>query len=109
MIAAMLHIAAAVGAALVQPATATSEPDRIVHISAASHDLRTAEGRAALEAQVDRAVDAVCGKVSDPQESRKHEAYSCRRYTVPNARAQLARLLRSRAGEVTVDRFSAGR
>jgi UrcA family protein len=106
---AMLLAAATACAALIQPALASTEAERTVHISTASYDLRTAEGRAALEAQAERAVDAVCGKVSDPQESRKHEAYSCRRETVPNVRAQLARLLSPGAGKVSIDRSSAGR
>ncbi|MGK6354690.1 UrcA family protein [Sphingomonas sp. DT-207] len=109
MMKAILLAAATACAALTQPAVAAPEPERTVHISAASYDLRTAEGRAALEAQVNRAVDAVCGKVSDPQESRKHEAFSCRRETVPNAKAQLARLFQPGVGKVTTERSSGGR
>ena len=106
---AMLLAAATACAALIQPALATPNPETTVVVSAAPYDLETAEGRAALETQVARAVDAVCGKVSDPQESRKHEAYSCRRETVPNVRAQLARLFHPGAGKVTIDRSATGR
>jgi UrcA family protein len=105
---ATLLAAATFCAALSQPALAR-DPVRTVDVPVASHDLRTAEGRAALETQVNRAVDAVCGKVSDPQESRKHEAYSCRRDTVPNVRAQLAGLTDPRVRKVTIERVSGGR
>lgn len=103
-----LLVAATICAALSQPALAR-DPVRTVHIPVASYDLQTTEGRAALEAQVNRAVDAVCGKVSDPQESRKHEAYSCRRDTVPNVRAQLASLVDPRVRKVTIEHLSGGR
>lgn len=106
---ATLLVAATICAALSRPALALPDPVRTVHIPVASQNLQTAEGRAALEAQVNRAVDAVCGKVSDPQESRKHEAFSCRRDTVPNVRAQLARLVDPRVRKVTIERFSGGR
>jgi UrcA family protein len=103
-----LLAAATICAALTQPALAR-DPARTVHIPVASYDLHTAEGRAALETQVNHAVDAVCGKVSDPQESRKHEAYSCRRDTVPNVRAQLASLVDPRVRKVTIEHVSGGR
>jgi UrcA family protein len=103
---ATIFVAATVCAALSAPALA--DPVRTAHVPIASYDLQTAEGRAALEAQVNRAIDAVCGKVSDPRESRKHEAFSCRRDTVPNVRAQLASLTDARARKVTMER-SGGR
>lgn len=106
---ATLLVAATICAALSQTALAGPDPVRTVHIPVASYDLRTAEGRAELEAQVNRAVDTVCGKVSDPQESRKHEAYSCRRDTVPNVRAQLASLADPRVRKVTIEHVSGGR
>jgi len=90
-------------------AVAATDPVRTVRVPVGSYDLRTTEGRTALKAQVDRAVDAVCGKVSDPQESRKHEAYSCRRDTVPNVRAQLASLTDPRLRKVTIEHVSGGR
>lgn len=102
-------VAAMICAALGQPALASPDPVRTVHVPVASYDLSTSEGRAALEAQVNRAVDSVCGKVSDPQESRKHEAYSCRRDTVPNVRAQLARLTDPRVRKVTIEHATGGR
>ncbi len=106
---ATLLVAATICAALSQPALALPDPVRTVRIPLASYDLRTTEGRAALDAQVNRAVDVVCGKVSDPQESRKHEAFSCRRETVPSVRAQLARLFHPGAGKVTIDRSASRR
>jgi UrcA family protein len=105
---ATLLVAATICAAMSQPAFAR-DPVRTLHVPVASHDLGTAEGRAALETQVDRAVDAVCGKLSDPQESRKHEAYSCRRNTIPNVRAQLANLVEPRVRSVTIAHVSDGR
>lgn len=89
MIREMLLAAATICA---MPASADTEPGRAVRVSLTAFDLKTSEGRAALKAELERAVDAVCGKLSDPQESRKHEAYSCRRDTVPDIRAQLANL-----------------
>ena len=106
---AMLLVAATICAAPGQPAVARPDPVRTVHIPVVSYDLQTTQGRAALEAQVNRAVDAVCGKVSDSQESRKHEAFSCRRDTVPNVRAQLASLADPRVRKVTIERASGGR
>lgn len=106
---ATLLVAATICATLSQPALARPDPVRTVRIPVASYDLQTTEGRAALEAQVNRAVDAVCGKVSDPQESRKHEAFSCRRDTVPNVRAQLASLTDPRVRKVTIEHVSGGR
>lgn len=105
----MLLAAATLCVALSSPGLARTEPVRTATVSLASFDVNTAEGRAALEAEVDRAVDAVCGKVSDPQESRKHEAFSCRRETVPNVRAQLAQILQPRARSVTIERSTGGR
>lgn len=91
------------------PALASGDPVRTLHVSTASYDLDTAAGRAALEADVNRAVDAVCGRISDPQEARKHEALSCRRETVPNVRAQLANLTAPRLHKVSVERSTGGR
>lgn len=104
-----LLVAATICAASSAPARALPDPVRTVHVPVASYDLRTAEGRMALEAEVNRAVDAVCGKVSDPQESRKHEAFSCRRETVPNVRAQLASLTDPRVRKVTIEHVTGGR
>lgn len=106
---AMLLAAATICAAPNLPAHADPAPARTVHVALASFDLETPEGRAALKVQLDRAVDAVCGKLSDPQESRKHEAYSCRRDTVPSVEAQLASLANPRLHKVTVEHVSGGR
>ncbi|MDV3456868.1 UrcA family protein [Sphingomonas sp. HF-S4] len=106
---ATLLAAATICLVLGPSAVATTDPVRTVRVPVASNDFHTTEGRAALEAQVERAVDAVCGKVSDPQESRKHEAYSCRRDTVPNVRAQMASLTDPRLRKVTIEHGSGGR
>ena len=106
---ATLLVAATICVAFSAPALALPDPVRTVHVPVASYDLHTAQGRMALEADVNRAVDAVCGKVSDPQESRKHEAFSCRRETVPNVRAQLASLTDPRVRKVTIEHITGGR
>lgn len=98
-----LLAAAAISIAWCQPALADNDHAMTVQVPTVGYDLHTAAGRAALTAQVDRAVDAVCGKVSAPQEERKHEAFSCRRDTLPQTRAQLIRLFNAR-GNVTVER-----
>jgi UrcA family protein len=104
-----LLVAATICAASSAPAIALPDPVRTAHVPVASYDFHTAEGRMALEAEVRRAVDAVCGKVSDPQESRKHEALSCRRDTVPNVRAQIASLTDPRVRKVTIEHATGGR